>query len=359
MPLRLHIMNEMIDIDGSYGEGGGQILRTALSLSCLLRRPFRIFNIRKNRKKPGLMPQHITSIRAAQLISQSEVQGDHHGSEELVFSPREVRGGDFFFDIGTAGSTMLVLQTLLPALILSRGFSDKKVTITLKGGTHVPFSPSYDYVKEVFLAFLERIGIRINLSIESYGFYPKGGGRIRAELTPVTRLTPLRLLHRGGIRGVTGYSGVGNLPLSIAERQRKALTERIREAGDIGSTAEIKTIEVPTPGQGTLVFLKVEAENSLAGFTALGGRGKRAELVGEEAAADLLRYYETGAALDPNLADQIALYLSLCEEESVFTTSCITQHLKTNLWVIGLFHKFGYSVEGEIGKPGKLFCISA
>ncbi len=349
----------MIEIDGSYGEGGGQILRTALSLSCLFRRPFRIFNIRKNRKKPGLMPQHITSVRAAQLISRAEVQGDHYGSEELVFSPGEVKGGDFFFDIGTAGSTTLVLQALLPALIFSKRYSDEKIAITLKGGTHVPFSPSYDYVKEIFLPFLERIGIRINLSIESYGFYPKGGGRIRAELTPVTRLTPLRLLERGEIRGVTGYSGVGNLPLSIAERQRKALTERMREAGDIGSPVEIKTIEVPTPGQGTFVFLKAEAENSLAGFAALGERGKRAESVGEEVATDFLRYYETGAALDPHLADQIVLYLSMCEERSVFSTSCITQHLKTNLWVIGLFHKFGYSVEGEIGKPGKLFCGSA
>ena len=362
----------MIEIDGSYGEGGGQILRTALSLSCLLKKPFRIFNIRKSRKKPGLMPQHLTSVRAAQLLSGAEVTGDQTGSTELLFSPREVKGGDFFFDIGTAGSTSLVLQTIFPSLV----FLKEKSTIILKGGTHVPFSPSFHYLSGVFTLFLKRIGIKIQLTIESYGFYPKGGGKVRADIFPAKEIKPLRVKERGSILRLKGYSGVGNLPFSIAERQKNALIKSLMNHGleqliipscppfpHSGGFAEAKEkggkggfdvelLNVPTPGQGTFIFLKSESENSIAGFTSLGERGKKAEVVGEEAATEFIQYYSTDAALDSHISDQIVLYLSICKKESVFTTSCITQHLMTNLWVIGLFHKYKYSVEGEIGKPG-------
>jgi RNA 3'-terminal phosphate cyclase (ATP) len=396
----------MIEIDGSYGEGGGQILRTALSLSCLFKKPFRIFNIRKGRKKPGLMPQHLTSVRAAQLLSNAELKGDQTGSTELLFSPGEVKGGDFFFDIGTAGSTSLVLQTIIPALVFSPPFNsplgkggqrgvdlskealrgnkcgegkllEEKSTITLKGGTHVPFSPCFHYLAGVFANFLKKIGIEIRLTIESYGFYPKGGGKVRAEISPARHVKPLNVMERGNILRLSGYSGAGNLPLSIAERQRKALVERIYSSNiaiplqshpdkgqyppqshlDKGGLrgvcpVDIEVLSVPIYGQGTFIFLKSESENSIAGFTALGERGKDAEIVGEEAALEFINYYETNSALDPYISDQIVLYLSLCREQSVFTTSCIIQHLMTNLWVIGLFHEFRYSIEGEIGKPG-------
>jgi RNA 3'-terminal phosphate cyclase (ATP) len=339
----------MIEIDGSYGEGGGQILRTALSLSCLLKKPFRIFNIRKGRKKQGLMPQHLTSVRSAQLLSGAEVIGDQKGSTELLFSPKEVKGGDFFFDIGTAGSTSLVLQTLIPSLVFLR----QKTTITLKGGTHTPFSPSFHYLVEVFTPFLKRMGIKIQLTIESYGFYPKGGGKVRADMFPVEEIKPLRIMERGKFLRLIGYSGVGNLPLSIAERQRNAMIEKIySQIKDLKCPVDMELLDVSTPGQGTFIFLLSESENSIAGFTSLGERGKRAEAVGEDVATEFLRYYSTDAALDSHISDQIVLYLSICKEESVFTTSCITQHLMTNLWVIGLFHKYKYSVEGEIGKPG-------
>ncbi len=391
----------MIEIDGSYGEGGGQILRTALSLSCLFKKPFRIFNIRKGRKKPGLMPQHLTCVRAAQLLSNAEVKGDQKGSTELLFLPGEVKGGDFFFDIGTAGSISLVLQTLIPAIVFSkitnnppfppflkgpachpsgrgeRELLKEKSTITLKGGTHVHFSPCFHYLAGVFANFLKKIGIEIRLTIESYGFYPKGGGTVRAEIFPAKHVKPLNVMGRGNILRLNGYSGVGNLPLSIAERQKKALVERIYSSNiaipfqssidngqhppqsplDKGGLrgvlpVDIELLGVPTPGQGTFIFLKSESENSIAGFTSLGERGKRAEAVGEDAAIEFLTYYYTNAALDPHISDQIVLYLSICKEESSFTTSCITQHLMTNLWVISLFHEFRYSIEGEIGRPG-------
>ncbi len=341
----------MIEIDGSFGEGGGQILRTSLGLSCLFNKPFRIFNIRKGRKKPGLMPQHLTCVKAAQLLSDAKVSGDYKGSTELLFEPYKVKGGDFFFDIGTAGSTALVLQTLIPSLILSK----EKSTVTLKGGTHVPFSPSFHYISEVFIHILKKIGININLSIDSYGFYPKGGGKITAEIFPVTGIKPLKITERGNLIRIKGYSAVGNLPLSIAERQRNALLQKISSqiTNDSHEHVEIQCIDVPTPGQGTFLFIKADWKHSVAGFTSLGERGKRAEKVGEDAAEEFMQYYLSGMAFDPYLPDQIALYLSLCKDESIFTTSCITQHLMTNLWVISLFHEYNYynySVEGDIGR---------
>lgn len=341
----------MIEIDGSYGEGGGQILRTALSLSCLFLKPFRISNLRKGRKRPGLMPQHLASVKAAQLLSQAEVTGEHVGSTELTFTPRKVKGGSIFFDIGTAGSTMLVLQTLIPALI----YSTEKTELILQGGTHAPFSPSFHYVNEVFIPVLERLGIKILLRIESYGFYPKGGGRIRAEIFPSGALRSLKVMERGGMVALKGYSGVSNLPLSIAERQKKGLLEKVHASlGDLRCPEAVDLIDAPSPGQGTFIFLRAESEHSVAGFTSLGERGKRAELVGEEAANAFISHYEANSAFDPHLPDQLSLYLSLCQGESEFTTSRVTGHLLTNLWVIGLFHKFRCSIEGETGEPGRV-----
>ena len=339
----------MTEIDGSYGEGGGQIVRTALGLSCLFRRPFRIYNIRKGRKKPGLMPQHLTSVSAARLISGATVEGDRPGSTELFFSPGEPRGGTYSFDIGTAGSTSLVLQTVLPALL----FTGRISSVTLMGGTHVPFSPPFHFLSGVFVPFLERLGIRVRLSIETYGFYPKGGGRIRADIFPTQRICSLDLIERGEVNSVTGCSGVGGLPTSIAARQQSAALARISaSAGELADKTAIDTINVSTHGQGTFVYLEYSSGNSLAGFSALGARGKRAEAVGDEAAGDLIHYYRSGAALDRHLTDQIVLYLALSRHEAVFTTEMVTNHLLTNLWAIGLFHRFRYYVEGLVGEKG-------
>ncbi len=341
----------MIVIDGSRGEGGGQILRTALSLSCLFRKPFRMFDIRRGRPKPGLMPQHLAAVAAAAGISGAEVSGNARGSTELVFSPGKPRGGDLVLDIGTAGSVVLVLQTIVPALLFAAGESE----VVLSGGTHVPFSPSYHYASGVFAPALRRLGCDIGLSIESCGFYPRGGGRIRARVAPAKAIAPLRAADRGRLLALTGESGVGNLPLSIAERQRDAALAKARSLiREPGVRADIRTVSVPGPGQGTFIFLAAGSEGGLAGFGALGARGKRAESVGEEAARALLDYAAAGAALDPNLADQLVPYLAMSDGESVFTTSRVTQHLLTNLWAVGLFHPFRYDVEGEPGRPGRV-----
>ena len=193
------------------------------------------------------------------------------------------------------------------------------------------------------------------MEIESYGFYPKGGGLIRAGIWPARGVLPLRETERRGVLKLDGISAVGNLPLSIAERQKQALLGMLPGGiGHPGSLVEIELHDVPTHGQGTFVFLRAESANALAGFTALGARGKRAETVGEEAAREFLGYRDSEAPLDPHLADQLVLYLSLCEEGSVFITSCITRHLLTNLWAIGRFHDFRFSVEGEVGGPGRV-----
>lgn len=341
----------MLEIDGSHGEGGGQILRTALSLSCLSGKPFRIVNIRRNRPRPGLMPQHLAAVLAARAISGATVEGAQRGSCELAFIPHELSGGSFAFDIGTAGAVTLVLQTLIPPLLRA----DRPSSVTLSGGTHVPFSPSVNYLAAVFAPMLKRLGGKLQLSIEAYGFYPRGGGRIKAEIVPADELRPLTLHVRGALRRIRGSSGVCRLPLSIAERQRTAAqTALAAELGDSSPLPEVELLDLPGPGPGTFLFLRAETEEALAGFTALGARGKRAETVGAEAAAELCRHLASNAPLDPHLADQLVPYLPLCRGTSGFSTSRITSHLLTNLWVAALFFPLRYRVEGEEGEAGRV-----
>jgi RNA 3'-terminal phosphate cyclase (ATP) len=339
---------KIIEIDGSFGEGGGQILRTALSLSCITGYSFRLYNIRKGRKKPGLMPQHLTCVQAASLISNARVSGDEIGSTTLSFSPERIESGNYLFDIKTAGSCSLVLQTVLPALI----FADKPSVITIKGGTHVPFSPTYHYISEVFLLMLKKIGIEVESSINKYGFYPKGGGEIRLRISPVREIKGLNLLTRGNLLKLQGYSGVANLPLNIAKRQKNAILQELYH-----HSAEIQLLDVPSPGEGTFVFLKAYFDNTVAGFSSLGQKGKPAEKVGKEAAAQFIDFYNSPACLDPHLSDQIVIYLSLTSENSSFITSHITQHLVTNLWVIEKFLDIRYEIDGDISSPGRINLI--
>jgi RNA 3'-terminal phosphate cyclase (ATP) len=341
----------MLEIDGSYGEGGGQILRTALSLACLTGTAFRITNIRRGRRKPGLLSQHLAAVRAAEAVSGATVTGAGYGSGTLAFTPHTLRGGSFSFDIGTSGSVTLVLQTLIPPLLRA----ERPSRVTISGGTHVPFCPSVDYLAEVFAAMLRRLGGELRLDLTACGFYPRGGGSIRAEIVPAPELQPLVLDAPGELRGISGRSAVCHLPISIAERQRDAALETLAHApGCPGRPAEIELVDVPGPGRGTYLFLEAETEALRAGFTSLGALGKRAETVGAEAATELCRHLATGAALDPYLADQLVPYLALCRGESTFSTSRITRHLLTNLWVAGLFLPLRCHLEGEEGHAGRV-----
>lgn len=359
------LMMERIIIDGSYGEGGGQVLRTALTLSLLTGQPFRIEKIRAGRPKPGLQPQHLTCVRAAAAISGATVQGDSLGSQVLDFSPGPVRPGDYTFNVaeerGSAGAITLVLQTILLPLALAEARSIS--TVRLLGGTHVPWSPPYHYIEQVFLPMLASLGIRAQTTLVRWGFYPLGGGEAfitleATEQSPAIEgtgtgkqgiLRPLHLTSAGRLLSLSGFSAVANLPLSIAKRQRdRALGILLRH----GFVAEIDLIEAPASGQGTAVFLVARYENSLAGFSALGARGKPAEQVAEEACHAFLEHHRSGAAVDPHLADQLILPLGLVQEESYFTTSRVTRHLLTNIWVAEQFLGKRFAVEGEEGGAG-------
>jgi RNA 3'-terminal phosphate cyclase (ATP) len=334
-----------LEIDGCFGEGGGQIVRTALSLSCVTGIPFRLFNIRKGRKRPGLMPQHITCVQAISDICSARSTGNEKGSQQLTFIPGKIKAGNYRFDIGTAGSAPLVFQTMLPPLL----FAGSPSHVIIHGGTHVPFSPTYHYISEVFLPTLNRVGIHVESSIGKFGFYPKGGGEIDFIITPSPEIKALNIQTRGRLSAVHGYSAVSRLPKSIAERQKKSALQTLHQLSVTITVSEVLSID-----EGTFIFLKSEYENSIAGFSSLGKRGKPAEEVGREAADELLRFHSTPESFDSHLADQLAIYLCLAGGNSSFTTARITQHLVTNLWAIQKFLPVSYQIEGEMNAPGKV-----
>ncbi|MGH7408036.1 MAG: RNA 3'-terminal phosphate cyclase, partial [Candidatus Methylomirabilales bacterium] len=313
-------------IDGAYGEGGGQILRTALSLSALLTRPVRIENIRAGRRNPGLQAQHLVALQALGEITRAEVEGARVGATAIRFAPGPVHAGSFRFAVGTAGAVTLVLQ----AVLLPLAWGDSVSALTITGGTHVPWSPPVPYLEEVLLPALAPAGLHASVELLRWGFYPKGGGEVRVMVRPASgTLRPLTRLTRGMLRAVRGTAAAVRLPRTIAERLQARAEMRLR---DLRVPVAIEVVEGDGPGPGAHLFLLAEAEGSRAGFAALGERGKPAERVADEACAALGDYLETDGALDPHLADQILPALVLAEGESVFTTTALSPHLLTNAW---------------------------
>lgn len=337
-----------IEIDGSFGEGGGQILRTSLSLSLLTGRGFHLRNIRAGRPKPGLHPQHLMCVRAAATISRASVAGDQRGSTELLFEPGEVRPGKYRFDIGTAGATGLVLHTLyLPLMLGVSGPSE----VVLTGGTHVSHSPCFHYLDASWRVYLQTMGLRLRLSMERPGFYPRGGGEIRTVLQPCAAIEPLRLIEQGQVK-VTGFSAVAGLPDQIARRQARRARTRLEQKGLDVSLVE----ETWQGGPGSVLALVLDTKPAPTLFFGLGERGKPSERVADEAVDQVLAYLGAGEkhAVDPHAADQIVLPLALSKGESEYTVSEVTRHLTTNIAVIGLFLDRDIHYEGDEGKPGRV-----
>jgi RNA 3'-terminal phosphate cyclase (ATP) len=340
-------------IDGSHGEGGGQILRTALSLSALLGKEIEFERIRAGREKPGLRPQHLTGVRALARIAGAKVEGDEIGSQYLTFSPGRVRGGDYRFNVAekrrSAGSVTLVLQVILLPLC----FGPSSSQVTLLGGTHVPWSPPFHYLSTVLLPTLGRMGLRCEAEIEKWGWYPKGGGVVRIKIVPIRELKPIDLSTRGRLKMIFGLSGTSNLPSHIALRQKGRAHQRIKESLDLVPDIQIMD-KAPSPGQGTTLFLRLESEGGVSGFSALGRRGKRAEEVADEAVDQLVEFMDAGGCIDPYLSDQVIPFAALAKERSVFTVSRITRHLLTNIWVVKQFLDVRIDVEGREGEPGRV-----
>lgn len=338
-----------IVIDGAYGEGGGQILRTALALSALLGRPARLENIRAGRKNPGLQAQHLVGLQALAEITRAEVEGARVGTTTVRIVPGPVRPGSYRFAVGTAGAVTLVLQTLLLPLAWAGAVSG----LTITGGTHVPWSPPVPYLQEVLLPTLAALGVHASVEVLRCGFYPKGGGEVRAVVRPARgALLPLTRLRRGTLRAVRGEALVVRLPRTIAERLQARAEMRLR---DLRVPVAVDVVEGDGPGPGAHLFLLAESEESRAGFAGLGQRGKPAERVADEACAALGEYLEGDGALDPHLADQVLPALALAEGESAFTTTRLTPHLLTNAWAIRQFlPEVVISIEGAAGGPGRV-----
>ena len=318
----------MITIDGSHGEGGGQILRSALSLSAATGKPFVIDKIRAGREKPGLMRQHLTAVKGAAEICGARIDGAEVGSTRLLFEPGELRGGDYTFNIGTAGSTMLVLQTVLPPLAMAAEPS----RVTLSGGTHNPQAPAFEFVDRAFFPLLRLMGYRMQGRLVRPGFYPVGGGEIRIEIGARGELSPLSLRERGALNSCLAEAMVANLPIHIAERELARVAERLGwSEGQLARRAEKRAA-----GPGNCVMLTIVHEHVTELFLSVGRRGVSAEDVAEQAIAEAESYLAGSAPVGPHLADQLLLPMAL-GAGGAFVTGEPTAHTMTNMDVIEKF----------------------
>jgi RNA 3'-terminal phosphate cyclase (ATP) len=318
----------MLTIDGSSGEGGGQILRTALALSTVTGKPFRIEKLRAGRPKPGLLRQHLTAVKAAAKISGATVSGAELGSGSLTFTPGSVTAGEFAFAVGTAGSTTLVLQTVLPALMTA--YAPSK--LVLEGGTHNPAAPPFDFLAKCFLPQINQMGPTAAAELECPGFYPAGGGRFNVRISPAERLRPLEMLERGAIRSIKARAIVANLPRSIAVREIKLVGRLLSLSEDLLIVEEIRG----APGPGNAVVVEIETEHHTEVFTGFGEVDVRAEGVATKVAQEARAYIASGVPVGRHLADQILIPMALAGAGR-FRTGPLSRHTTTNLEVIRQF----------------------
>lgn len=357
-------MSEFVTIDGSLGEGGGQIVRVSLALAAVTGRPLGIKNIRARRAKPGLAAQHLTAARATGAICGAAITGDSIGSMELRFVPgRAPAAGSYLFDVGeariggSAGSTALIAQAILLPLALARGHSD----VVLRGGTHVPWSPPFDYLRDVWLFVLAGMGIEASLELAQFGFYPAGRGEIRLAVAGMApsisgpraphALRPLSASERGPIRRVFGRAIAANLPSHIAQRMSDRARTQLAGAGIECAITPLR-VSAACPGAG--LFLTMDCETIRAGFSELGKPGKPSEAVADDAVAEVLAYRAAGAALERHLADQVVLPAALASGVSEFTVEKVTRHLTTCAAVVEQFGLAKVEIEGAEDAPGRV-----
>jgi RNA 3'-terminal phosphate cyclase (ATP) len=338
-------MSRLIPLDGSAGEGGGQILRAALTLAAVTGQGFEMTRIRERRAHPGLRPQHLAAVRSVAMACGAQVHGAFEGSPDLRFEPGPIRAGEFRFEIDTAGSAPLVLQTVLPLLARADGAS----RVEVKGGTHVPGSPSFHFLQRHWCPVVKEMGLSFDLSLESAGFFPRGGGEIVGSAAPLGAGVPLRFEERGALLAIRGISGAARLRGGVAERQRDAVVERLWEERRLEAAIDVLQCDAASPGS----FLLLEAcfESGRAALGLLGHRGLRAELLGDRAARWVLRFLDEGAAVDPHLADQLAVPAAVSGLGARIVTGEVTRHLETVAMVLGAFG-IPARVEGQRGRPG-------
>ena len=315
-------------IDGAKGEGGGQILRSALSLSAITGRPLKIKNIRAGRSKPGLMRQHLTCVKAAAEICSARVTGAKTGSTELTFLPQDIKSGDYHFAIGTAGSTMLVAQTVLPILMMAEARS----TVVLEGGTHNIAAPSYDFIVRSFLPVLRKMGVNVSAKIESYGFFPAGGGRVVFEIEPTQTLKPFELNKHGALKAKSAEILLSKVPYNVAERELAVLAEALSLPDDSLHVNEIKGAHSAC----NLASVVFEYEHVTEVLDEFGAYSVKAETVAKRLAKKAEAYLNSHAVVGEYLADQLLLPMALAGQGGVITAKP-SEHTTTNVNVIQEF----------------------
>ncbi len=333
----------MLEVDGSHGEGGGQIVRMAVALSALTSTPVRVVNVRAKRRNPGLAAQHATAVRAVGRLCDARMEGVEVGSGAFAFEPGPLHGGSFSFDVGTAGSITLVLQACLPA-----AFATGDAEITVRGGTDVPWSPPLDYLGHVFLRLLAKMGGRAKVDVAMRGYYPRGGGVVRVAIGEAPAWRPLRLAARGDIERIAGRAHATNRPEAVVKRMKSSALQRLSGFMDVKVHEELLGPDRAI-GPGGAIVLWAETAETVLGADALAQKGVRAEKVGEEAAGGLLREVESGATLDVHAADQLLAYSAMAREPSEFLVREVTEHAHTRMWLLTSFLGAQFEVVQEGG----------
>jgi len=331
----------LIEVDGSYGEGGGAVLRIATALSAVTSKPVHVTNIRSGRPKPGLMAQHLNAVKAVAALSNASISGLELGSTEIFFNPGSLNRGDYKIDIGTAGSITLILQ----AFMIPAAFADGPVIINITGGTDLRWSPSVDYLENVMLPILRLMGYKARIKILQRGHYPRGGGILKLEVDPIKNLEPLNVSDLK-FDCINGVSHAVKLPVHIAERQAKSAENILLKEG-YNSKIKIKTSERAI-GPGSSIFLWTNGSTPVSG-SAVGEPDKRAEKVGSEAAKEILYHISRQSAVDRYMGDQIIPYIALAGESNVKTAE-LTQHALTNIHITEKFIKRKFRVDGILGE---------